>query len=427
MIRPNLRCFAAAVACLILDTTSGFAQHGGPGGSPMLRMPRSAYQAPIEDYYMSGPGNTELWDESRPIENFIGNVTSRSWLKLEFLLWNYGGDNDQIGAEVSGLQRGSRPNELEGITVPVPLLDNLNGGTDIGQALFPLASSISQDDIPGIRGTLGVALNGAELELSFFGMEQGRDSFIADDLSPARVRVGTPEDPVLGSVNFPNLAVPLLTDGQPTTVTNLNALIFTESFSASSKTQLWGSEISLLTDRRTPGGVGPSWQWLGGFRYVSMDESFGFQGTSVGSAVTRVGSNTINNLYGPELGGRAAFTTKYVSFSATPRVMMGLNDNTSRVNSVINGVAGDSFEDRNVDFGTITQLNLNAEIHFNSHFSIYGGYDFMWLTGVSRPFDNVVYDSVTDNTGALVADIRQEIDLDYLYVHGLSFGATFRY
>ena len=175
---------------------------------------------------------------------------------------------------------GSRPSDelgrrSAGQSQTVPLLDNLNGGADIGEALFPYASALDNQDVPGIRGTLGVALTGGEMELSFFGMEQSTSSMAAEDLSAARTRVGL-ADVAFGTTDFPNLAVPLLTDGLPGTVADLNALIFSESFSAKMDSQMWGSEFALLTEKSAPGGAGASWQWLGGFRYVNLDEGFGF-------------------------------------------------------------------------------------------------------------------------------------------------------
>ncbi|RLS78419.1 MAG: hypothetical protein DWI00_03740, partial [Planctomycetota bacterium] len=352
MIRPNLRSFAAAVACLTLAPVAASAQegyYGGPGDPSAHRLPRSSYQAPIQDHYIRG--NTEVWDENRPIESFLGNVADRSWIRLEFLMWNNNGDHDHIGAPVSGLQANSR-GELEGYTVPVPLIDNLNGGTvDTGDALFPNATMLGTKDIPGVRGTWGLDLNGADMEMSFFGMGQSSSSMVDDDISAARVFVGLTTPPEFGTSLFPNTAVPLLTDGNVSPVADVNALIFSESFSQNLETQMWGSEIVFLTDSNAPGGAGASFQWLGGFRYVNVDESYGFVGKAVNIAASSVNSSTINNFYGPELGARLALSSKYMTFSATPRVMFGLNDNSSSVSSVIQGVNGTTHDSRNVDFG----------------------------------------------------------------------------
>lgn len=428
MIRPNLRSFAAAVACLTLAPVAASAQegfYGGPGDPSAHRLPRSSYQAPIQDHYIRG--NTEVWDENRPIESFLGNVADRSWIRLEFLMWNNNGDHDHIGAPVSGLQANSR-GELQGYTVPVPLIDNLNGGTvDTGDALFPNATMLGTKDIPGVRGTWGLDLNGADMEMSFFGMGQSSSSMVDNDISAARVFVGLTTPPEFGTSLFPNTAVPLLTDGNVSPVADVNALIFSESFSQNLETQMWGSEIVFLTDSNAPGGAGASFQWLGGFRYVNVDESYGFVGKAVNIAASSVNSSTINNFYGPELGARLALSSKYMTFSATPRVMFGLNDNSSSVSSVIQGVNGTTHDSRNVDFGTITQINLAAEVHLSPAFSVFGGYDFMVLTGITKPFDNIYYNSVTDSLGDRTADIGQRVELQNLVVNGFSVGAVFRY
>ena len=428
MIRPNLRSFAAAVACLTLAPVAASAQegfYGGPGDPSAHRLPRSSYQAPIQDHYIRG--NTEVWDENRPIESFLGDVADRSWIRLEFLMWNNNGDHDHIGAPVSGLQANSR-GELEGYTVPVPLIDNLNGGTvDTGDALFPNATMLGTKDIPGVRGTWGLDLNGADMEMSFFGMGQSSSSMVDDDISAARVFVGLTTPPEFGTSVFPNTAVPLLTDGNIAPVADVNALIFSESVSQNLETQMWGSEIVFLTDSNAPGGAGASYQWLGGFRYVNVDESYGFVGKAVNIPATSVNSSTINNFYGPELGARLALSSKYFTFSATPRVMFGINDNSSSVSSIIQGVNGTAHDYQNVDFGTITQINLAAEVHLSPAFSVFGGYDFMVLTGVSKPFDNIYYNSVTDALGDRTADIGQRAELQNLVVNGFSVGAVFRY
>jgi hypothetical protein len=428
MIRPNLRSFAAAVACLTLAPVAASAQegfYGGPGDPAAHRLPRSSYQAPIQDHYIRG--NTEVWDESRPIESFVGNVADRSWIRLEFLMWNNNGDHDHIGAPVSGLQANSR-GELEGYTVPVPLIDNLNGGTvNTGEALFPNATMLGTKDIPGLRGTWGLDLNGADMEMSFFGMGQSSSSMVDDDISAARVFVGLATPPELGTSLFPNTAVPLLTDGNISPVADVNALIFSESFSQNLETQMWGSEIVFLTDSNAPGGAGASFQWLGGFRYVNVDESYGFVGKAVNDDASSVHSSTINNFYGPEVGARLALSSKYFSVSATPRVMFGINDNSANVSSVIEGVTGTAYDYQNVDFGTITQINLAAEIHLSPAFSVFGGYDFMVLTGISKPFDNIYYNSVTDALGDRSADIGQRVQLQNMVVNGFSIGAVFRY
>lgn len=432
MIRPNLRQFAAALTGMLFVTASAsmqqgaFAQWNGPPNDNAFRMPQSTYQAPIQDHFLQG--DTQLWDERRPIERFVGDVTRHSWLRLEFLMWDYRTDLGPVGAPVTGLQNGTRPFEVEGYDFPLLMTDNLNNGADVGSVLFADASSLSNEDVPGIRGTLGVALNGADLELSFFGFQQANSLYDDPNIARGRIRLGLTE-PNLGTDLMPNYAVPLLTDGQPAPASDLNALIFSESLTQTLQTQMWGSEIILLTERRVPGGYGPSLQWLGGFRYINFDETYSLRGTRLDfpGTVTSVRGDAINNYYGPEVGARAAFTTKWLTLSATPRIMFGLNDNTAKLNSVVQSIDGASYNERNIDFGTATQINLAAEVHLTPHFSVFGGYDFLYLSGISRPNNNIVFDSTTDANGTRVVDIRQNVDLENILISGFTIGAVFKY
>lgn len=439
MIRPNLRSFVAAMACLMSTSAAVHAQYapnGAVGHTPLIQLPQSTYQAPIVDHYIQGDPN--LWDDEQPIEKFVGDVASRSWLRLEFLMWSYRRPGDGIvGAPVDGLERGVQSDQIEGINVPIDFEDELDQANPVGQTLFPTLATVGNEDIPGMRGTLGVALNGAELELSFFGMQQSSDSFFRDIDGPRQqIALQDPNvDPALGTNTNPNFAIPLLNSFQVTdvadnafgTVGPLNALVFTDALNITMESQIWGSEISLLTDRRIPGGEGPSWQWLGGFRYVNLDETFSIGGTRITGASSFIKSSTINNVYGPEIGGRAAFTTRWITLSATPRVMFGVNDHSSSLAANVLAAGPSRATDRSVDFGTITQLNLATEVHFSSAFSVYGGYDFMWMPSVTRPFENVIYNSTTDINGAAIPDIRQHTNLTNFIAQGFSVGACFRY
>ena len=438
MIRPNLLCLVSAVAFLLAASSSACAQHGpqfGPGHPPLIQLPQSNCPAPIVDHYSQG--HPRLWDEEQPIEKFLTEVTSRSWLKMEFLMWNYSAPGDNlIGAPVTGLQFVVPNNSLQGIDVPIDVNDNLNGGNSVGATLFPTMVTIGGQDVPGIRGTWGVALNDAELEMSFFGLEQSGDSLFINNIAGPRDLLFALDplnnpDPSLGTTFNPNYAIPLLTDGAVTDVAAMNALIFNDSLQAEQRTQVWGSEISLLTDKDFVGN-GPSWQWLGGFRYVSLDEEFSVNGTFNGRGLvadrtTTIRSHATNHIYGPEIGGRAAINTRWFTLSATPRVMFGLNDHTTSVNANPLGTGATRFGSNTVDFGTITQLNLSGEVHLNRHFSVYGGYDFMWLPRVTRPQNNIVYNSTTAAGGGFTPDIRENVNFSNFVAQGISIGAVFRY
>ena len=471
MNRPNLLSLAAAAVLLSIASSEALAQYapqygppeycppqqyggppqqyGGPpqqyGGPALFQMPQSHcqshYQPPTIDHYVEKA--PPLWDQNRPIEHFLHEVTSRSWMRLEFMQWSFQDPSGGvIGSAVSGLQYVPPNQSLEGVDVPIDINDNLNGGNSVGQTLFPQSSSLNLIDTPGLRGTLGVAMNGGDLELSFFGFQQKSDVLAYNNIAGARTinaavvaaaggaATGVAIDPAIGTTINPNYAIPLLTDGVVTDVAGLNALIFDDTFQARFSSQLWGTELTFLTDRYVP-GEGFGFQWLGGIRYTNLDETYSIHGTydgglAVADHTTDINSAVINNFYGPEGGARLSYVTRWFTLSATPRVMLGLNDYTSTVSSNPLGTGSTSYRRQTTDFGSITQLNLAAEVHLNSKFSVYGGYDFMWIPRVSRPNENIYYNSTSTATG-FAPDIRQNVNLSTFSANGFSLGAVFRY
>ena len=450
MNRPNLLSLAATAVLLSIASSEALAQYppqyAGPqycppqqqGHPSLFQMPQNQYQAPVVDHYVEqAPG---LWDENRPIEHFLHEVTSRSWLRLEFMQWSLQGPSGgTIGAPVSGLQFVVPNNSIEGIDVPILVNDNLNGGNTAGFTLFPQSNGLDLIDTPGIRGTLGVAMNGGDLELSFFGFEQQSSVTAFNDIDGPRQiiaarppvgGVGVVIDPALGTTTNPNYAIPLLTDGTVTDVAGLNSLIFDKSLQATLSSQMWGSELTFLTDRYVP-GEGFGFQWLGGLRYTNLDESYNIQGIYDGGAAadrtTNISSAVNSNYYGPEAGARFSVNTRWFTLSATPRIMMGLNDYTATVSANAIGTGLTTFESSKVNFGTVTQLNLAAEVHLNTKFSVYGGYDFMWLTQVSRPDQNIYYNSISAGAAGFTPDIRQNVQYSNFAANGFSLGAVFRY
>ena len=461
MNRPNLLSLAATAVLLSIASSEALAQYApqyGPpqyGGAPeyaqhpyqlhpsLLRLPQSHYQPPIVDHYVeSAP---PLWDHNRPIEHFLHEVASRSWVRVEFMQWSLrepGGGT--IGAPVSGLLNVVPNNSIEGINSPVEINNNLNGGNTAGFVLFPQSNGLSLIDAPGTRATLGVAMNGGDLELSFFGFQQKNGSLNWNDIDTARqtnalvgadaaTALGITLDPSLGTVDNPNFAIPLKTNGVVTDLTGLNSLIFDKSLQVTMGSRIWGSEMTFLTERYNP-GEGLGFQWLGGLRYTSLDEVYGIHGVAEGGTTgtaftTDITSSVINNFYGPEAGARVSYNSRWLTLSATPRVMMGLNDYTASMSANPLGTGTTSFQHRKIDFGSVTQLNMLAEIHFNTKFSIYGGYDFMWIPRLSRPNKNIDYNSVPDTTGlsGFTPDITQDINYTNFSAKGFSLGAVFRY
>lgn len=412
MFRPNL------FRCLILLTLlpavlqPAVAGKHPPGywQSPGMHVPRSQNQGPILDYYAGE--RPRLINPDQPFERAISEVAKRSWLRFEFIHWDIDGpDRGAIGAPILNQ------------TDPLQVFDNRNGGIATGVGIIPSIDQLGLNNTSGVRGTWGLDLSSADFELEFFGTQDKDDSFGFNNLSAFRDD-GTES---LGTVDRPNVVIPLLTDGGVADAASANYLVFDSSFSAQIESRMWGGEATLLTKPYLP-GHGFQWQWLGGFRYLAYDESFSATGVFNNGGLeadqsTSIAARTTNDIYGPEVGARAQVDNKWFTLSATPRIAFALNNYTG--STMFNGV--ETARETGVDFTPVVQVSFKGEVHVTPNLSLFGGYDFMWIYRATRPYDNIVYDSTSDVGGSFVPNIRQSIDLESLATRGLSIGAVLRY
>jgi len=404
---------------------------------------QAPYQ-PTEINRYVGEAVPDIWDESQPLERFFAAVAKRSRVSLEYLHWDLDNpDPRNLGAPITDIADPTTPlNPFIPITspleVPFDLTHKLDGsGSPAGRSIVMNANALGLEDTPGVRGTLAVDLNGGTLEATFFGLSQNNDELLLNNLQRGRDDIAmTPTILAQGTRLRPNIVTPLLTNGAATTAGQLNALIYDESFQASIETQIWGSEITFLQEYYLPNEPF-NWQWLGGFRYVSMEEnvlqvgSFNKGGDLAVSQVSTIGGGTHNNMYGPEFGGRASLRTKFVSLSATPRVAFALNDHTSSVTGAFPYLAdptaqGTRVTEESIDFTPIFELNLKLQVHLTPKFSVFGGYDLFYAGQVSRPTNNTVYDS-TPNGAGFDPVVRQNVVLDDFIGQGLNIGGILTY
>jgi len=391
----------------------------GYGGHPhLIQTPRSHYQAPIVDQYVQH--SADVWDVNRPIEKFLHEVGKRSWLRLEYMNWDYKPPGEHvIGAPVTGLLNNTdtfdTSNRRDAVEIPA------------GQTMFANMSTIDVRDKSGIRGTLGVALDFGSLEVSTFGFEKGSDLFSESDLSSFRA-VGTES---LGTDFRPNYAIPLLNNGAPSDISAVNSFVFDESISANMTTQMWGAGAIVLQDPYLPNQT-MQWQWLGGFRYLSLDEAFNIHGIynngrTIPNQVTQIRSSTISNMYGPELGGRVSMSHGRVKASFTPRVMLGLNDYNANVNYIDRSGALVQTADSKVEFSSVTQLSFTTEVAVNDYCTLFAGYDWIFIPKVTRPHTNIRYNSTPAIGGGFIPDIRADANKETFYANGFSFGLAIAY
>lgn len=412
MFRPNLFRYLILLALLpaVLHPVQASPPPQGYWQAPGAQVPQGHNPAPIIDYYAGN--KPRLVDPGQPFERALAEVTKRSWLRIEFLHWDLDGpDRGPIGAPILNQ------------TDPLQVFDSANGGIATGVGIIPDFGQLGLNDTSGIRGTWGLDLSSADFELEFFGTQDKTEAFGFNDLSAFRL-VGTES---VGTVDRPNVVIPLLTNGAVADAATANFLIFDSSFSTEIESRLWGAEATLLTKPYIPNN-GFQWQWLGGFRYLSYDESLlttgGFNnGGLLADVITQIGGETTNNLYGPEVGGRIQINNERFTLSATSRIAFALNNYSGSTS--FNGVqTGDEEE---VDFSPIVQVSFKGEVHLSPKLSLYGGYDFLWISRLTRPSDNIAFDSIPGLGGTFTPDIRQSTDFESFASQGVTFGAVLRY
>lgn len=395
------------------------------------------YQSPPIDHYVRNPQSQ--WDAGGPVEGFLTQLFTRSRLRFEYLHWEMDAPGDfRLGAPLTV----SRSPVLGGndTSVPFEIFDS-NTGATLGQAIVPTLGAMTLDSASGVRGNLAIPFRGGSLEVNVWGLGQVSDTIGFAGLSDRRIT--DPVDPTvsgLGTIAVPNIVIPFLTNGVVSDSAGALSRVYDDSFSADISSQMWGAEFNVFSDYAVP-GEGFKFEPLYGFRYIGYQESFDMVGTNTdgagSAAVTvetdRINSRVTNNLYGPQLGFRTALVHRWFVLEAIPRVTFALNNYSSHLDSSLedldtDGVIGtnsSSSEERDVDYSTIFQVSLNARAHLTPRFSLFGGYDFLWIHRLSRPHNNIRYDSTTDDLGIAITSPSLALDGESMFTHGLSVGGEF--
>jgi hypothetical protein len=389
---------------------------------------------PVLDQYVRHPESQ--WDGGGPIESFLTQLFTRSRLRFEYIMWDIDDPgNVALGSPVSI----SRSPIVGGNNTSVPFeIFNANTGATLGLAVVPTLREMTLNDISGVRGNLAVPFRGGSVEVNFWGLEQSDQRSSVFGIWQSRVT--DPPDPTLtrlGTLRDPNIVIPFLTNGVVSDSTSLVSRVYDDSFSTNLNTQMWGSEFNVFSEYLVP-GEGFKFEPLYGFRYINVQESFGMIGRFAGGGALpvqtdRISNRMTSNIYGPQVGFRTALVHRAFVLEAIPRVTFALNNNSAHLKSNLQdlragGVSESTFsgtDESEVDYTTVFQVSFNARVHLSPRFSLFGGYDAMWIHRLTRPYNNIVYNSSTDDFGTPVFDLGLKSDNESLFTHGFSVGGEF--
>ncbi len=384
--------------------------HPGYGSPPMGPGPGA------QNYYEEIPGDAGwLYDES-PMERFLVNAFRHSYFRAEYLLFDITNPGDVTLAEPNALA--GPDSSLIDPTQPQLVSDSATGNVFSG--LLPILNAIQINENNGIRGTFGFELRDGSLEASAWALQTSSAAFDGNTFI---------NDP--NSFFEPVIYQPVLQEGASTGF----PLIYDISYRAQLKTGVWGSELNWLWNDTNPNDnfdIRP----LVGIRYFNFKETLKQRGDytyidqvagSTEILERQINAGTDNYMYGPQFGFRAEMRSKWFDIGATPRVMLGLNSYKATLNTsqILSPTEDPLFiKQTKTTFGPMADLQVYSRLKLHENFSILVSYNLMWAGMITRPYDNIIYDtSVTPQAGIFRQDVRSTDAV----MQGISIGGELRF
>jgi hypothetical protein len=341
-----------------------------------------------------------------PCNNACCGLPGTIWVDAEYLLWWVRNPNIPPLVTTTGALTGADILALK--TANPAFMPGALG--QIGTQVL-VGGNINEGSTNGARITLGVATpwHDVGFETTFFFLgENNHTSVFASPGFPGIYRPFT--DAVTGLNNAEFVAFPGVVSG----ATSVNY-----------RTNFWGGEANL----RYPLFCGCNWKLdlLGGFRFIDldeslqMDESVTFLVASPANGVN-AGDNiqvsdhfgTINHFYGGQVGANVEGRVGRWIFGGTAKVALGdmhevVNISGATLFSPAAGgastaVGGLLAQPTNIGtfhqdhFAVVPDIGLKLGYQVTDHLRAYVGYDFMYLSSVVRPGDQV---DVAVNTSQL--------------------------
>jgi hypothetical protein len=387
-----------------------------------MQGPGSGYQ-PWTPPYQPGPANRSWdnvsgnpdsgWDyENTPLDEFLGDVARNSYVRIEYLNYAFKNPSDRL--------LGSPILSQVDPSVPFPVTDT--GGQPAGEARVPTTGDLQYPDAQGIRGTLGIQLIGGTLEANIFYFSPAEDRSFIDRLGDQSTN--NPLNP-LEPPQF--LATSTLTNGQ----LGNNLLIYDDSFTSTTKAELWGSEANFIFDAYLPE---PMFQLrpMVGFRYINFNEElhqvgvFDQQDQLVTPLVSQISSYSENSIYAPQIGLRAEMVSRWLTLGIEPKLAAGINVYETSV--VTQGFAnGDPIIRTTASgekFSFVGELSLYARLHIRQNFALTVGYQATVMDQIARPHSSILYN---DNGAAADPAIVTRPSHERFDFGGINVSGEFRF
>jgi Putative beta barrel porin-7 (BBP7) len=414
----------------------GYPPQAGPHGY----MPQAAYppqyqappSQPVRQPGLSNDcggvaqaGDTDDVGET-PFEEILNRISRNIIFNVDYINWSIKNPSTElIGsmptlATLNPVQNQIVNNFGPGILAFFPANNLLKSPTQFfpvnnGTARAYDTSPFSLTENSGIKATLSLPLTFGTAELSGFTLQHANSSANMGGLPQGSADNFPPDE------NF--AAIPIKVNNIPSSF----LLLYSSGFEAGYSSLAFGGEFNIYFNPIVPKEYGLLIKPMVGFRYLGLQESFDVEAQNPGAATTTIFSRTINNIYGPQVGLRLELVTQWFTVGADPRVMVGVNQFASSVDSFDPTIGGNSDYISTARFAAVGALDTYIKIPIHDQVKLYAAYNIFGTGDISRPQSQVDYNINESGSGALSNDIHLNLSHSAYYVQGFSVGLEFNF
>jgi len=211
--------------------------------------------------------------------------------------------------------------------------------------------------------------------------------------------------------------------------------LYDESFSARFTSNLWGVGANLVFNTDPNPGEGLTVRPMLGFRYIVLKERLKQVGVfnlgqTVPDQTSVIDAQTRNSIYGPTVGVRVELEHRWFTIGVSPSFLLAANSTEATVLSDRFLGPNDPLYRTEIDrtiFTPAFQVGVYGRVHVTENFSIHVGWDFLWMTRITRPQDSINYN--VNGVGGVPTSsaISAKQSLGDYQAHGLSIGGEIRF
>lgn len=369
-----------------------------------------------KNYYEEIPNDTGWLYRESPLEKFLVDVFRHSYWKAEYLLMDISNPGNNTLSQPNALAAPDA--QMYDPNGEFLIVDPNTGNVLLG--MIPNTNSMQVNENNGIRGTVGLDLKDGAFEFSAWKLQSSTELYNGNPFI-------NQANPNFEQVIFQSVLQEGAATGYP--------LIYDISYQARLKTSAWGSEANWFWADPNPND-NIVFSPLVGVKYFNFKESLRQAGdyTYIDqlSGSTQIVQRTIdsvtdNYFYGPQIGFRTELTSKWFDLGATPRFLLGLNSYRANVSTthILTPDEADFYTQKTkTSFGPMFELQAYTRAKLSQNFSILVSYNFMWAGMLTRPTDNIVYNtSITPQQGLF----GQDVNMTDVILQGISIGGELRY